>query len=328
MLKTTPVLLIALFLLLAALSTCAKPPAVEKPAAEPEALPEWLADLKPVDGEFTLYPDRPRLYLRPEDLPAIRERVKTTHRVEWEAIQAACGNTRSAERMVAAAFCYQVTGKESFARTAIDAALELAARRDRPGDDLGHAYRVWPESVVYDWCYDRFTAEERSKLIEGVRWQLEQAGGLPLQDQIPHAGHLVNYLADAHLPAGIAFYDLDPSIWERVLEVTRIQLAAKNIFYRYGASSQGNSYGVTHYNGDIRLLMQLYKATGVDLFSRFPFYRDVGYYWVYTRRPDGQLLRNGDDWLDDMNQNGWVSLPPGDPKSVTWTHPWLVQALL
>jgi len=296
------------------------------PAAEPT--PEWLADLRPVEGEFPLYPDRPRLFLRPEDLPAVRERIRTTHKTEWNAILALSKSDRPTERMLASAFGWQVTGDERFAGQAISSALDLAARRDQTGDDLLNAYRVWPESIVYDWCYDRFSEDQRRQLFEGVRWQLEQAGGLPLHDQIPHAGHLVNHLADAHVPAGIAFHDLDPSIWERALEVTRTQLAAKNVFYRFGASSQGNSYGVTHFNGDVRLLMLLFKATGVDLFSRFPFYREVGYYWLYTRRPGGQLLRNGDDWLDDMNQNGWVGLAPDDPKKNVWTHPWLVQMLL
>ena len=300
--------------------------ALNEPGNDPDR--EWFSDLQPVSGEFPLHPDRPRLYLRPGDLDQIRERTRTTHREEWKNILAACKSTRLTECMLAGAFCYQVTGERNYARLAVDAALELSANRDRPGADLPNAYRVWPEAVVYDWCYAEFTGDERVRLLEGVKWQLEQAGGKNLERQGPHAGHLVNHLADAHLPAGIAFYDQDPAIWERALKVVRTQLAAKNVFYRYGASSQGNSYGITHFNGDIRLLMQLYKGTGVNLFERFPFYREPGYYWIYTRRPDGQLLRNGDDWLDDMNQNGWVSEPPAGTTRDSWTHPWLTQMLL
>jgi len=295
--------------------------AVDDPTAK------WFKDLEPVAGEFPLHADRPRLYLRPGDLPLIRERINTSHKQEWRNILAACKAGRPTERMLAGAFCYQVTGEKHYAHLAVEAALALASKRDRPGADLPNAYRVWPEAVVYDWCYPEFTREERLKILAGVRWQLEQAGGRNLERQGPHAGHLVNHLADAHLPAGIAFHDQDPTIWERALKVVRTQLAAKNIFYRYGASSQGNSYGVTHFNGDIRLLMQLYKATGVDLFARFPFYREPGYYWIYTRRPDGQLLRNGDDWLDDMHQNGWVGEPPAGTSRNEWTHPWLTQML-
>ena len=178
---------------------------------------EWFSGLQPVQGEFPLHPDRPRLYLRPGDLPLIKERINTSHKEEWTNILAACKAERLTERMLAGAFCYQVTGEKSYGRLAVEAALELSSRKDRPGADLFHAYRVWPESVVYDWCYPEFTREERLRILEGVRWQLEQAGGKNLERQGPHAGHLVNHLADAHLPAGIAFYDQDPSIWERAI---------------------------------------------------------------------------------------------------------------
>ena len=133
-------------------------------------------------------------------------------------------------------------------------------------------------------------------------------------------GHLVNHLADAYLPAGIAFHDLAPDIFERAVKVARLEITAKNVFYRFGLSSQGNSYGVTHYHGDIRMLTMLRKATGVDLFARFPFYRDVGYYWVYTRRPDGQFLRLGDEWMDSLNLPVWDAPAP-------WGPPWLMESL-
>ncbi len=300
-------------------------------AAQPERtapLPEWLQALQPVTGEFPVRPGHPRLYLMPEELPLIRQRIVATHTDEWGKVLRAKDSSDLTARMLANAFDYQMRADRDAARKAIDAALELAGGAVRADDDLQAAYRVWPESVVYDWCYEQFTPGERTALLGLVRRQLETAGGRILQQQPPHAGHLVNHLADAHLPAGIAFYDDDPSIFARALTVARTQLAAKNVFYRYGASSQGNSYGVTHVNGDFRLLALLYKATGVDLFAKFPFYQALGYYWIYTRRPDGQLLRNGDDWLDDMRQNDRVAAPSRDGASHVWTHPWLSELLL
>jgi len=292
-------------------------------AARPTEYPKRLA------GEFSVRQDRPRLYLNAADLDKVRIRIATTHQDEWRSVLRARESEDLTQRMLACAFSYQVDRGRTQARRAINAALEIAGKDlDRIDDDLRLAYRIWPESVVYDWCYDQFTPEERQLLLTRVHAQLEIAGGKILETQPPHAGHLVNYLADAHIPAGIAFREDDPSIFERALKVTRTQIAAKNLFYQYGASSQGNSYGVTHVNGDYRILMMLLKPTGVDLFARFPFYRDLGYYWIYTRRPDGQLLRNGDDWLDDMKQNNRVLKGAGDPDVNLWTHPWLVQFLL
>ncbi len=294
----------------------------------PSQLPPWLAQLQPVGGEFQVRSGHPRLYLVPEDLPTLRDRIRTAHVEEWENVKRARDSQSPTERMVANAFSFQLERDPACARKAIDAALQLAAMDQNSDDDLKLAYRVWPESVVFDWCYEQFSTQERSRLLGLVRGQLDIAGGRILEQQPPHAGHLVNYLADAHIPAGIAFYDQDPAIFTRALAVVRTEIAAKNIFYGYGASSQGNSYGVTHVNGDFRLLVLLLKATGVDLFSRFPFYRDLGYYWIYTRRPDGQFLRNGDDWLDDMRQNSLISRGGGSADVNLWTHPWLAELLL
>jgi heparin/heparan-sulfate lyase len=291
-------------------------------------VPSWLQDRKPIEGEFIVLKGHPRLYISAAELDTVRARTATTHRAEWESIQRARNSGDLVERMLANAFSFLVESDPNQARSAITAALELAARDLGGDEDLNMAYRVWPESVVYDWCYSQFSSEQRDTLLRLVRRQLEIAGGRILEQQPPHAGHLVNHLADAHIPAGIAFHDEDPSIFSRALAVARVQLAAKNIFYRDGGSSQGNSYGVTHANGDFRLLAQITKATGVDLFARFPFYRTLGYYWIYTRRPDGQLLRNGDDWLDDMKQNNRVRLQFQNLQVNVWTHPWLVELLL
>jgi hypothetical protein len=297
--------------------------------SEPSSqLPAWLAHLKAVEGDFHVRSGHPRLYLVPEDLPTIRDRIRTTHAQEWENVKRARDSQSPTESMLANAFSFPVEQNPAYARKAIDAALQLAALDQDSDDDLKLAYRVWPESVVFDWCHDQFSIEERDRLLRLVHGQLNTAGGRLLEQQPPHAGHLVNYLADAHLPAGIAFYDQDPAVFARALAIVRTEIAAKNIFYRYGASSQGNSYGVTHVNGDFRLLLLLLKATGVDLFSRFPFYHDLGYYWIYTRRPDGQFLRNGDDWLDDMRQNSPARQSGNSADVNSWTHPWLAQLLL
>jgi hypothetical protein len=317
-----------LMLLSSLLFLAASQPGFGQAQETPSSLPSWLTRLKPMDGEFRVRPGHPRLYLVPEDLPIIRKRISATHAVEWESIERARESRSLTDRMLANAFSYQLESDPAYARKAIEAALELAAMDQKSNDDLKLAYRVWPESVVFDWCYDQFRPRERDNLLGLVRGQLEIAGGRVLEQQPPHAGHLVNYLADAWIPAGIAFYDQDPAIFNRALAVVRTQIAAKDIFYRYGASSQGNSYGVTHVNGDFRLLTLLLKATGVDLFARFPFYRELGYYWIYTRRPDGQFLRNGDDWLDDMRQNNRINRSEGNPAIDLWTHPWLAEFLL
>ncbi|MFC2076790.1 heparinase II/III family protein [candidate division KSB1 bacterium] len=280
----------------------------------PQNLPEWVTDLQPMEGSFQIRPDRPRLYVTSEDLPVIKSRIKGSHREAWDRIAENRGSDNLTNRIVANAFSYLITGDDNQARVAVEAALTLSADTSR--GDLPNAYRVWPEAVAYDWCYEHWKPEERVRFLKNVREQLRKGGGRTLERHSIHMGHLVNHLADAHLPAGIAFFEEAPEIYQRALKVARAQIVAKNVFYRFGASSQGNSYGVTHYNSDIRMLMMLQKATGEKLLARYPFYRDVGYYWIYTRRPDGQLLRNGDDYLDSGRSGSY------------WGPAWLSEALV
>ncbi len=306
--------------------------------------PAWLGDLQPIKDEFKVRPEHPRLYINRDDLPVIRSRARTTHQEAWQSLKniadfsrlenawydvhsvysgtngnAAVRSNSMTDRILAHAFEYLITGEASHARQAIETALELSA--DTKGDDLANAYRVWPESIAFDWCNDQLRPGEGQKLLQNVRAQLKIVDAeVPLEKNGLHMGHLVNYLADAFLPAGIAFHEEAPDIFERAVNVARSEIVAKNVFYRSGMSSQGDSYGLTHYHGDIRMLAMLKKATGVDLFQRFPFYRDVGYYWVYTRRPDGQFLRMGDEWMDSQN------LPVWDPPA-PWGPPWLMEAL-
>ena len=307
--------------------------------AENRTLPDWLKSLSlsPLFEQFEVRPDRPRLYINPEDLPVIRERVKTTHQEAWQSLKNIAefsrlqdrwydthsvysgtngnGAVRSntlRDRLLVHAFSYLITGDAADARRAIETALELSA--DTSGDDLANAYRVWPESIAYDWCNDQLRPGEGQKLFANVRAQLKLVEAeAPLEKNALHMGHLVNYLADAFLPAGIAFYDLDPGIFERTIQVVRSELAAKNVFYRFGISSQGDSYGLTHYHGDLRMMVMLKKATNQDLFWKYPYYKQVAYYWVYTRRPDGQFLRMGDEWMDSQNVPVWAPPAPWGP---------------
>ncbi len=130
-------------------SSQAGPPQTSESSSQ---LPSWLAQLNPIDGEFQVRSGHPRLYLVPEDLPSIRNRIRTTHIREWESVKRARDSQSLTERMLANAFSFQLEHDPAHARKAIDAALQSAAMDQNSEDDLKIAYRVWPESVVFDWC--------------------------------------------------------------------------------------------------------------------------------------------------------------------------------
>jgi len=109
------------------------------------------------------------------------------------------------------------------------------------------------------------------------------------------------------LSCAIAVYDEKPEIYQRAAgRIFAELIPAQNYTYQSGHHHQGSAYGPYRFQWDIYLTM-IYDRMGFSdvtgkLQSRLP------YYWMYARRPDGQLFRDGDDFLEATNTFGpyWV----------------------
>lgn len=67
------------------------------------------------------------------------------------------------------AFCYQVTKDEKFARRAIDDLLTVASFPDyNPGHVIDMGMWLKGMGIVYDWCYDAMTDEERNTAADAI----------------------------------------------------------------------------------------------------------------------------------------------------------------
>ena len=263
-------------------------------AGEPQI--EWAL----VDGVRIPVPPakHPRLYLRAEHaaelparlkhpllLPAVERlqaqgRKSPQMRVEWDALQ------------------FLVTKDAKLGRAVIEAALpllrkcELAERQDACRET---GRMMVTGAIVYDWCYDLLTADEKQAFIkELVRLAKTQECGYPPTRQGSVTGHASEAMIMRDmLSAGIAVCDEFPEMYRLAAgRFFREHLPVRNWLYDGHAYHQGDSYGAHRFSWDTYPLWIFDRLGAGNVYN--PEQRFVPYLWVYATRPDGQRLRAGD----------------------------------
>ena len=234
-------------------------------------------------------PDHPRVYVRPADLPSIREKLAMPEFTEdWTMI-------RSNHRPLSKAFVYLMTGDENTGRTAVAESLsELKQCTDaRTPNNAMH----WG-ACVYDWCYDLVTSRQRQEFIrEFVRIAASHGPGYPANPN----GHAVvghgteGWLLTDQLPAGLAIYDESRQMYEAAAQLVFSKFVpVRDFFYPAHMHHQGDSYTGTRLQHDL-LAGWLFRRIGAgDVFTHELQY--VPYQLIYHLRPDGQQMRSGDTY--------------------------------
>ena len=267
----------------------------------------------------------PRLYFRQCHFPEIR--MKINHpllKASWEQInqsatfvtdgKLAQGVAHNVDMQIvsaieARAFLYAFTGNQQMGNEAVDLIFNLNNTliiNHQKGDvcrDIGRI--VLATAVVYDWCYDLILPAEKRSLIaimESLAADMEVKW--PRLSQGSVTGHGVEaQVARDILSCGIAVYDENPEIYRRAAgRIFAEFIPAQNYTYQSGHHHQGSAYGPYRFQWEIYLTliydrMGYPNVTGV-LQAKMP------YYWMYSRRPDGQLFRDGDDFLEATNTFG------------------------
>ena len=155
---------------------------------------------------------------------------------------------------------------------------------------------VYTIAVVYDWCHDLLTDAEKELFYTKT---IELAGmlevGWPPVDQKAVVGHGPEgqVLRDL-MSAGIAMYDEYPDIYTLVAGRFFAEFVEPRKFmYQAHHFSQGSHY--THY----RVQWEALSTWVMDKIGVPSVYGDKQRYvmdWgLYARRPDGAILRDGDD---------------------------------
>ena len=159
---------------------------------------------------------------------------------------------------------------------------------------------ITPGAFVYDWCYDRMTPSDKSRLGAAiVRMMLDERQIVRPDntDDVKIWNELCNYAAGEPLKymsvAMIALYDEYPQLYHAMAEKILGSMAdARKMLFKAGNVIRGISYETDSYSAYV---MRLFERMGVpDIFGRD--YTKTGYKFLYSRLPDGRLIKDGDDF--------------------------------
>ncbi|SCD19150.1 Hypothetical protein PSM36_0316 [Proteiniphilum saccharofermentans] len=277
----------------------------------PPPIPDRVADYIP---PYTPPPGRPRLWLNNQSLDIIKERLnKGENKVYWEKLSNKALTpynieyeynkeiTYDPELETTArykAFYYLMTNDKVIGEEAIKLMTGYLSRVEFGNllditREIGRA--IYSASLVYDWCYELMSTNDRKILFENlIRLAEEMEIGWPPFKQSVLTGH--GSEAQIHrdlLAMSIAIYDEAPMPYKycsyRILEEL---VPMRNWQYQSPRHNQGVNYGAYRSQWDIHAAWLFYRMAGKEVFDknlkRFP------YYWLYMRLPNGQMLRDGD----------------------------------
>lgn len=238
----------------------------------------------------------PRVYVRPDDLPAIRAKLADpSFARRWQVVQeqaqtAPPGQTSGAS--ICNAFVYLLTADRLAGRKAIDQTLQVLHECDdtRVFDQPFH----WG-ACVYDWCYDLLTGDEKQAFIR----QFKRIAGLgqshypPRLDCQAVIGHFTEcYLLTGMLPAGVAIHDEDPEMYDTAAAVFFERFVpVREYYYRSHAHHQGDHYA-TRLIYDLGATWLFRRMGAGDVLPRDQQF--IPYHTLYNVRADRRQFMRGD----------------------------------
>ncbi|CAG7632791.1 Heparin and heparin-sulfate lyase [Paenibacillus solanacearum] len=254
-------------------------------------------------------PEHPRLFLRQTHLPELRaKRTRPEVKQAWERLEAYSRygiEEANAEHcpgdvyvIEACALLYLLNDDREAGLKAKAMALSSVTKDFNPNyQDISREIGrlMLAGAIVYDWCYELVTDEERAFFIRHFK---RLAGllecGYPPVKEGAFVGHSCEWMIQRDmLGTGIAIYDEDPEMYDLAAGRFFDQMVpARNFFYPSGWHHQGDGYGGVRFQGEM-FPTWMYDRMGFgNVYDESQ--REVGYQWIYTRRPDGKLLRDGD----------------------------------
>ncbi len=200
---------------------------------------------------------------------------------------------------------YALFGNKQHGRDAIDALMFMMENVSLSNSGLlyreaGHF--IHSAGKVYDWCYDLLTPAERDKiLLNSVVFAGSMENGWPPEKQGAFTGHgaEAQLLRDL-LTLAIAVYDERPDLWDFIGgRYYREYVPARRVFDT--GLLQGSDYGLYRQMWSA-YSYALIKGMGGEVPIDLEQYEDNTLWQLYFRRPDGQMVRDGDISAGDKNQ--------------------------
>lgn len=266
-------------------------------------------------------PEHPRVWFRESDIPNILRNLELDYcaiaksayvnraKTEFDGTMTPIAGSTSTydsyklELVQAKALKYALEKDEAVGKEAVSAMKNVikTVKFEQITDNtrqMGHVLRI--AGMVYDWCYPLLSTQDKEDIVSGC--QNISKGmeiGYPPSGQGAVTGHGSEaQLLKDWLCLAIACYDEYPSIYNFVAGRILSEYIEPREYYdaASGSQHQGNSYGQGRYQASLEVQWLFYRMSGQKIFS--DQFGEVPYQFIYYRRPDGQLLREGDDYSE------------------------------
>lgn len=248
----------------------------------------------------------PRLYLREEHLPVMRARLShkllanPVARLRASAALSPAGLAidRAAEAARSRALLALLENNEKMGREAIHIILDRLpqAAWDLSVQDISRQIGLVMLSagMVYDWCFPWLDGAGPAFIEQVYRLAHMLEVGYPPTGQGAVTGHAgeAMLLRDL-LGTGLAIYGESPEMFQLTAgRIYREFVPARDFWYPAHCHHQGSAYGPYRFRWEV-LASSILERAGLGVpFSNHQ--AQVPYRWIYTERPDGKLLPEGD----------------------------------
>ena len=183
--------------------------------------------------------------------------------------------------LMAKSFLYLVTGVETYAIDAIRMTKEFMAtiviKSTAFDPERNWGYAMYAAAIVYDWCYDAMSDQDKVDLVRGIEWRLcktitsgsafkqNMEIGFPPNKQGAVCGHgSERQLLRDYLAVALAIYDEYPSWYEYIGgRFYQDYVPVRNEFYKAGMYPQGiSNYIPIRFTSDVWSALLMTSAVG------------------------------------------------------------------
>jgi heparin/heparan-sulfate lyase len=237
----------------------------------------------------------PRVYVRPSDLPAVRDRIASSRFAhDWQVVQEQADSSSSkatAAGPLCNAFIYLVQNDRTRGRKAVEDTLQILASSN---DARVFNQPLHWAACVYDWCYDLLSDDEKRAFIrEFIRIAGSHPPRYPASSCNAVVGHdTEGWLLTGQLQAGVAIYDESHDMYDAAAKLFFEKFVpVRNYYYPSHAHHQGDHYA-TRIIYDLGASWLFRRMGAGDVLSRQQQF--VPYHYLYNFLANRRQFMRGD----------------------------------
>jgi heparin/heparan-sulfate lyase len=258
----------------------------------------------------------PRLWVNKQSLPIVRARLSEgDNQAAWAKVskdakapfkfdfdpQKEIFHREDVEKAAEGkAFYYLMTGDKKVGAEAVRLMVNYLTMLEfgnvKYGDitrEVGRA--IYTSALVYDWCYDLLGKKDKQLMYDKMLLLAREMeiGWPPFEDSIINGHGNEAQISRDLLSMSIALYDENPDLYKYASYTVLEQLVPMRKFeYESPRHNQGVDYGAYRFGWEMYAVWLYYRMSGQTVFD--DNIKNLPYYWLYMRLPDGYMLRDGD----------------------------------